>query len=97
MNSPIQPAERLGTVQEYYFSRKGVEVQKMNDAGLDVISLAIGSPDNPPSQATIDVLAKEAALPNTHGYQPTKGTPELRNAMADFYKRWYVVTRDAAS
>ena len=63
----------------------------MNAEGKDIISLAIGSPDMPPSQQTIDKLCEVANNPNTHGYQPTMGTPELRNAMADFYRRWYGV------
>ena len=52
----IVPAERLGSVSEYYFSRKLKEVAKMNAEGKNVISLAIGSPDMPPSKATVDEL-----------------------------------------
>ena len=91
----IQPADRLGLVQEYYFSRKLKEVAQLNAAGLDIISLAIGSPDMPPSEQTIEKLCEVARQPNAHGYQPTMGTPELRQAMADFYKRWYGVGLDA--
>jgi len=87
----VEPAKRLGLVSEYYFSRKLKEVAQMNAEGKDIISLAIGSPDMPPSQQTIDKLCEVANNPNAHGYQPTMGTPELRNAMADFYKRWYGV------
>lgn len=87
----IKPADRLSNVSEYYFSRKLKEVARMNAEGKDVISLAIGSPDMPPSEATIDVLCREARKADTHGYQPTIGTPELRQAMAGFYKRWYNV------
>lgn len=92
----IQPAERLSLVSEYYFSRKLKEVAQMNAEGKDVISLAIGSPDMPPSEKTIDTLCDVARRPDTHGYQPTMGTPELRNAMAEFYKRWYGVELDPA-
>ena len=84
----IQPANRLAEVQEYYFSRKLKEVAKLNAEGQDIISLAIGSPDMPPSQQTIDKLCEVARQPSAHGYQPTMGTPELRQAMAGFYKRW---------
>ena len=87
----IEPAKRLGLVSEYYFSRKLKEVAQMNAEGKDIISLAIGSPDMPPSQQTIDKLCEVANNPNAHGYQPTMGTPELRNAMAHFYRRWYGV------
>lgn len=93
----FKPADRLANVQEYYFSRKLKEVAKLNAEGKDIISLAIGSPDMPPSDHTIDVLCQEARKANSHGYQPTIGIPELRQAMAAFYKRWYGVELDPAS
>lgn len=92
--SNIKPADRLSAVSEYYFSRKLKEVARLNAEGKDIISLAIGSPDMPPSKATIDKLCKVARQDDAHGYQPTMGTPELRHAMADFYKRWYGVELD---
>lgn len=90
----IEPADRLSSVQEYYFSRKLKEVAQMNREGKDIISLAIGSPDMPPSEQTITRLCEVAHQPDAHGYQPTMGTPELREAMAAFYKRWYGVDID---
>ena len=93
----IQPAERLSLVSEYYFSRKLKEVAQMNAEGKDIISLAIGSPDMPPSERTIERLCAVAHDPSAHGYQPTQGTPELREAMAGFYKRWYGVDLDPKS
>lgn len=93
----IKPASRLDVVQEYYFSRKLKEVARLNAEGQDIISLAIGSPDQPPSPQTIDKLCEVAHDPSAHGYQPTMGTMELRKAMADFYHRWYGVEVDAAS
>ena len=91
----IQPADRLSLVSEYYFSRKLKEVAQLNSEGKDIISLAIGSPDMPPSEQTINKLCEVARQPSAHGYQPTQGTPELRQAMAGFYKRWYGVDIDA--
>ena len=93
----IQPAKRVHEVQEYYFSRKLKEVAKMNAEGKDVISLAIGSPDMPPSKQTIDKLCEVATQATEHDYQPTIGTTELRSAMAGFYKRWYDVDVDATT
>ena len=90
----IKPASRLSLVQEYYFSRKLKEVAQLNAQGKDIISLAIGSPDMPPSQHTVSKLCEVAANPGAHGYQPTMGTPELRQAMARFYSRWYGVSVD---
>ena len=93
----IQPANRVNDIQEYYFSRKLKEVAKLNAEGKDIISLAIGSPDMPPSKQTIDKLCEVAQQENAHGYQPSSGLPELREAMAGFYKRTYGVELDAMS
>ena len=83
----IRPADRLAAVSEYYFSRKGKEIARLNAAGQDIISLAIGSPDMPPSPETVETLCREARRDDAHGYQPTAGIPELRRAMAGFYER----------
>ncbi|HIV85158.1 MAG TPA: aminotransferase, partial [Candidatus Prevotella intestinigallinarum] len=80
LHKGIQPAERLGHVSEYYFSRKLKEVARLNAEGKDIISLAIGSPDMPPSEQTVAKLCEVARQPGAHGYQPTMGTPELRRA-----------------
>jgi len=86
------PADRLSLVSEYYFSRKLKEVARRNAEGENIISLAIGSPDMPPSPETIQTLCREAQRADAHGYQPTVGIAELRDAMAAWYKRWYGVT-----
>lgn len=91
----IRPADRLASVQEYYFSRKGKEVARLNAEGRDIISLAIGSPDRPPSPQTVETLCAEARRDDAHGYQPTAGIPQLREAMAGFYHRWFGVSLDA--
>ena len=90
----ITPANRVGSVQEYYFSRKLKEVAEMNAAGKNVINLGVGSPDLPPSERTIETLCEHARQPNEHGYQPYVGIPELRKGFADWYKKWYDVDLD---
>ena len=84
----ITPANRVGSVQEYYFSKKLKEVAEMNAAGKNVINLGVGSPDLPPSEQTIETLCEQ------HGYQPYVGIPELRKGFADWYKTWYNVDLD---
>ena len=39
----------------------------------------------------IRVLNEESVKPNVHGYQSYKGSPVLRNAIAQWYDRWYQV------
>ena len=63
----MKAADRVNEIQEYYFSRKLKEVAKLNAEGQDIISLAIGSPDLPPSKQTIEKLCEVARRPDAHG------------------------------
>ena len=92
--SDIQPADRIGQVEEYYFSRKLKEVAVMNAAGKDVINLGIGSPDLPPSKEAIDVFCTEVRKDDVHGYQSYVGIPELRKGFAEWYEKWFGVSLD---
>ena len=93
----IEVAKRLQQTEEYYFSKKLREIDEMNKAGAQVINLGIGSPDLPPHPEVIQVLTEQAAQDNTHGYQNYKGSPVLRQAMANWYSRYYHVTLNPAT
>ena len=95
----IEPANRTHSVKEYYFSLKNKEIARLNAEraarGLDpVINLGIGSPDGAPSEAAVEALCSCARRSGSHGYQSYIGLPELRQAMADWYARWYGVRLD---
>jgi LL-diaminopimelate aminotransferase len=92
----FSPAHRIENVKEYYFSVKLKEIAAMKAAGEDVINLGIGSPDLPPSDATVKALNDCALRTDSHGYQSYIGLPELRAGFADFYKRKYGVNLDPA-
>ena len=91
----MQVASRLDNIGEYYFSQKLREIDGLNKAGKNIINLGIGSPDMPPHADVIEVLQQQSSLPNVHAYQSYKGSPILRNAIADWYKKWYQVSLDA--
>lgn len=93
----IKPAERTKKVQEYYFSQKLAQIDRMRKEGADVINLGIGSPDQPPSKATVNALVSEARKEGSHGYQSYTGIPALRQALALWYKRYFNVELDPAS
>lgn len=95
MNS-IPTASRLDQVQEYYFSVKLKQIAEMRARGLDVLNLGIGSPDLPPSPATIEALAVSARDPRHHAYQSYVGIPALRQAFADWYQTYFGVTLNPA-
>lgn len=88
-------ANRLDSINEYYFSQKLREIDAMNNAGKQVINLGIGSPDLPPHPDVIKTLHEESSKPTTHAYQNYKGSPVLRKAMADWYQKWYGVALDS--
>ena len=87
----IQPSNRLDNVEEYYFSKKLKEVNLMKAHGKPIINLGIGSPDMAPSQKVIEVLKTSLHDDAAHKYQSYQGLPELREAMANFYKEQYGV------
>lgn len=87
----VKPADRTSNVQEYYFSQKLAQIDKMRREGADIINLGIGSPDQPPSENTITSLITEAKKPTSHGYQSYTGIPALRKAFADWYKKYFHV------
>jgi LL-diaminopimelate aminotransferase len=93
----IPVANRLQNVEDYYFVKKLEEIKKLTDAGKDIISFGIGSPDLAPSQPTLDALFVSAANPKNHGYQPYRGLPEFRAAIAKFYQETYGVTLNPAN
>jgi len=87
----MRTSKRLEGIGEYYFSQKLREIDDLNKQGKNIINLGIGSPDLPPHPDVIRVLQEESAKPNVHAYQSYKGSPILRNAIAEWYKRWYGV------
>lgn len=97
MNKEITPSQRVADIKEYYFSIKLREVAAMKAAGIDVVSLGVGGPDQAPSPETIEALMAGVSDPQNHGYQSHNGIPELRRAFADWYKRWYGVSLDPKS
>jgi LL-diaminopimelate aminotransferase len=91
----MQTSKRLEGIGEYYFSQKLREIDELNKQGKNVINLGIGSPDLPPHADVIKTLQEESAKPNVHAYQSYKGSPVLRKAISDWYKKWYHVDLNA--
>ncbi|WP_026968514.1 pyridoxal phosphate-dependent aminotransferase [Algoriphagus terrigena] len=89
-------ADRINTVEEYYFSAKLREVNQLIADGKPVINLGIGSPDRAPDRSVIDALKSAVEHPQAHGYQSYQGIPELRAAMAELYSREYGVMLNPA-
>lgn len=91
MKKEIKPADRLGAVSEYYFSRKLKEIAALRAQGVDIVSLGIGGPDLPPPAAAVDAAVACLERTDSHSYQMTVGLPQLRAAFAGWYARYYGV------
>ena len=87
-------ANRLHTVQEYYFSKKLREVRQLISEGRPIINMGIGSPDLAPSPIVMDTLKEAITDTGAHQYQSYQGLPALRAAIADFYKQKFGVRVD---
>jgi len=84
-------AKRLDSVQEYYFSKKLREVRGLIAEGRPIINMGIGSPDLPPPNVALENLNTVLHETGAHQYQSYQGLPELREAMAHFYKERFGV------
>ena len=84
-------SNRLEGIGEYYFATKLREIAELNKAGKQIINLGIGSPDLPPHPEVIKTLQEEAAKDNVHAYQSYNGSQVLREAIAEWYKKYYEV------
>ncbi|WP_452602033.1 pyridoxal phosphate-dependent aminotransferase [Pontimicrobium sp. MEBiC06410] len=93
----IEVANRLHSVEEYYFSKKLKEVRALIANGKPIINLGIGSPDLQPPETVITAITESFKDGNVHKYQSYQGIPELREAISGFYKAHFNVNIKAAS
>ncbi len=93
----IEFADRLQSVQEYYFSKKLREVRQLASEGRPIINMGIGSPDLQPPTQVITAIQNSLHEPTAHKYQSYQGLPEFRNAITRFYKNHYNVILDSTN
>lgn len=87
----IDQSRRLNSVEEYYFSKKLREVSKMVQNGEPIINMGVGSPDLLPSKNVINEIKSSLTNPSAHKYQSYQGLPELREAISQFYKKFFCI------
>lgn len=93
----MRPANRLDSVPMYVFAAHNARLRKLAAEGLDILRLDIGEPDAPPPDFIVEALGVSARNPKNHGYAGYGGTPELKKAMADYYRRRFEVDLDPGS
>ncbi len=66
-------------------------------AGIDVISLGIGDPDEPTYPHIVEAMQEAVADPANQTYPSNRGRSEFREAFAEFYDRRFGVEIDPES
>src|SRR5512144_363069 len=91
------PSERLEAIPPYMFAELERRIEDKREAGIDVISLGIGDPDQPTYRYVVEAMREAVGDPGTQKYPSNRGRPEFRSAFADFYLRRFGVSIDPES
>lgn len=86
-------AKRMDSFQPGIFSVLAQMKQRRLDAGKPVIDLSVGTPNIPPAPHIVEALLKSAADPANYVYA-INDTPQLQQAVAQWYERRYGVKID---
>jgi len=87
-------ARRIENLPPYLFVEITKKIAEKRAKGEDVISFAIGDPDIPTPPHIIERLLQAAQDPVNHRYPESDGLPELRQAVAEWYKKRFNVSLD---
>jgi alanine-synthesizing transaminase len=63
-------------------------------AGEDIVDLGMGNPDMPTPEHIVEKIAEAAHDPRTHRYSASRGVPNLRAAVCEWYQRRHAVELD---
>ncbi|HEX6781425.1 MAG TPA: LL-diaminopimelate aminotransferase [Solirubrobacterales bacterium] len=91
------PSKRLEAIPPYKFQELEQQIADKRAAGIDVISLGIGDPDEPTYPHVVAAMQEAVANPAYHQYPSNRGRDEFRSAFAEFYDRRFGVEIDAKS
>ncbi len=93
----MKTSRRLDLLPPYLFAEISRTVGRLRAEGRDVVSLGIGDPDLPTPEPVVEALTRAARDPANHRYPESEGLPELRAAIADWYRRRFGVSLDPNS
>src|SRR5919199_1543722 len=92
--SIADPSRRLEAIPPYKFQELEQQIADKRAAGIDVISLGIGDPDQPTYPHVVEAM--QEAVPNAdyHRYPSNRGRDEFRQGLSEFYGRRFGVEID---
>ncbi|MGD9117524.1 MAG: LL-diaminopimelate aminotransferase [Dehalococcoidia bacterium] len=87
-------SQRIEKLPPYLFAEISRKIAEKKAKGEDIVDFGIGDPDIPTPSPIIDRLCKAAKDPANHRYPETEGLPELRRAIAAWYKQRFDIELD---
>ncbi|ACX52483.1 LL-diaminopimelate aminotransferase [Ammonifex degensii KC4] len=87
-------AKRVKNLPPYLFARIEKLIEEKKAAGVDVISLGIGDPDEPTPEHIREEVRKQLEVPENHRYPTSRGLLSFRQAVARYYARRFGVELD---
>ncbi|MCD6293138.1 MAG: alanine transaminase [Deltaproteobacteria bacterium] len=93
----MEEFHRIKRLPPYVFAT--VNELKMNarQAGEDIIDLGMGNPDLPTPQHIVDKASETLYNPRNHRYSVSRGVPNLREAISEWYGKRFNIAIDANS
>ncbi len=95
MSGPIRhDFNKLNRLPPYIFAQVTQLMAAARKAGEDIIDLGMGNPDLPTPPHVVEKICEAARNPRNHRYSASKGLPNLRAAITEWYKRRHDVDLD---
>ncbi|HEX8051118.1 MAG TPA: LL-diaminopimelate aminotransferase [Solirubrobacterales bacterium] len=91
------PSRRLEAIPPYKFQELEQQIADKRAAGIDVISLGIGDPDEPTYPHVVEAMQEAVASPAYHQYPSNRGHEDFRQGLTRFYDRRFGVEIDPKS
>lgn len=87
----ITLSKKLESLPPYLFAQIDAAKRKARQEGRNILDLGVGDPDIPTPGFVIEKLYEAAKDPRNHRYALDQGMPELKQAIADWYKQRFNV------
>jgi len=88
---------RINRLPPYVFAIVNELKMQLRRQGEDIVDLGMGNPDLATPRHIVDKLVEAAGKGVNHRYSASKGIPNLRKAICDWYRRRYDVHLDPES
>jgi alanine-synthesizing transaminase len=95
MSGPIRhDFNKLNRLPPYVLAEVIELMKTARRAGEDIIDLGMGNPDLPTPPHVIEKICEAARDPRNHRYSASRGIPNLRAAITEWYQRRHAVELD---